>query len=192
MLSPLRSVRREALGLVVLVVLAAPAFSQGSGETAPGAPPERTIYVPYRDLKGVFEQLGAGVFVPYSEWLKMRRQLEQGGPDGQAVKAVITESSYVATVEKDLVRINAKLRINVLGQPWVEVPVKFGDAAGFCCAFYGLDFASLELHRKQQAPSGHEAIDNNRARTADSVLTSDMRTRETHFVTDEVGSAQPR
>ncbi|MFO1094978.1 MAG: hypothetical protein U0992_16975 [Planctomycetaceae bacterium] len=129
MLSPLHFVRREALCLVALVVLAAPAFSQGSGETAPAAPPERTIYVPYRDLKGVFEQLGAGVFVPYSEWLKMRRQLEQGGPDGQAVKAVITESSYVATVEKDLVRITAKLKVNVLGQPWVEVPVKFGDAA---------------------------------------------------------------
>lgn len=128
MLSRLRSVRPQALGLVALLLLSAPAFSQGSGETAPAAP-ERTIYVPYRDLKGVFEQLGAGVFVPYSEWLKMRRQLEQGGPDAQTVKAVITESSYVATVEKDLARITAKLKINVLGQPWVEVPVKFGDAA---------------------------------------------------------------
>lgn len=126
---PFRLVRQPVVCLAAILVLASQGLSQEVGDTAPAAPPERTIYVPYRDLKGVFDKLGAGVFVPYSEWLKLRRQLEQGGPDAAAVDAVITESSYIATIEKDLARITARFKINVLGKPWVEVPVKFGDAA---------------------------------------------------------------
>ncbi|MBL8852147.1 MAG: hypothetical protein JNG89_20915 [Planctomycetaceae bacterium] len=126
----LRSQRRWFVCLTAVLLLAAPGSSQeGTGDTAPDVPPERTIYVPYRDLKGVFEQLGAGVFVPYSEWLKMRQQLEQGGPEGAAVTAVITESAYSAVVEQDLARITARLKVNVLGKPWVELPVRFGEAA---------------------------------------------------------------
>jgi len=128
--SLLRSLRTPAVCLSVIAVLASLGMSQeGAGDAAPDAPPDRTIYVPYRDLKGVFDQLGAGVFVPYSEWLEMRKRIEQGGTDADTVKAVITESSYVAKVEKDLARITARLKINVLGKPWVEVPLRFGDAA---------------------------------------------------------------
>ena len=128
--SPLICLRRPIISLTAWLTLTSAVYPQAdSGETAPDAPPERTIYVPYRDLKGVFDKLGAGVFVPYSEWLEMRRQLEQGAPEADKVRAVITESAYVATVEKDLVRITAQFKINVLGTPWVELPVRFGDAA---------------------------------------------------------------
>ena len=128
--SPFSSLRPPIVWLLAWLTLASAAFPQADNdEPAPDAPPERTIYVPYRDLKGVFDKLGAGVFVPYSEWLEMRRRLEQGAPHADDVPAVITESAYVATIEKDLVRINARFKINVLGTPWVEIPVKFGDAA---------------------------------------------------------------
>ena len=46
-----------------------------------------------------------------------------------AVSAVITRADYSTVVEQDLARIRAELTVNVLGTPWVEVPIRFGDAA---------------------------------------------------------------
>lgn len=91
------------------------------------SPIEKLIYLPYRSLKEVFEQQGSTVFMPYAEYLK-----QFGKPKASekpAVEAVITEAQYVGRVDKSLLRVNAKLTVKVLGQPWVEVPVKFGAAA---------------------------------------------------------------
>lgn len=91
------------------------------------SPIEKLIYLPYRSLKEVFEQQGSTVFMPYAEYLK-----QFGKPKASekpAVEAVITEDQYVGRVDKSLLRVNAKLTVKVLGQPWVEVPVKFGAAA---------------------------------------------------------------
>lgn len=118
--------------LLVVAVLACVSGSRGqdaSGDEAPDAPSPRTVYVPYRELKGVFDNLGAGVIVPYSEWLKLRQQIERAAPPGAAVPAVITQAAYRAKVEKDLVRVTARLKVNVPGEPWVEIPMRFGDAA---------------------------------------------------------------
>jgi hypothetical protein len=120
------------LGLVLSLACAmvGTAFSQQpDGDTAPEAPPERTVYVPYKDLKGVFDQLGAGVLIPYSDWLELWRAHGEGTGEKPAVEAVITQAAYTATIEKDIARIKAVLTINVLGEPWVEVPIRFGEAA---------------------------------------------------------------
>ncbi len=109
-----------------------PLFAQendSTADSAPAAPAERTVYVPYSNLKGAFDQLGAGVLVPYSDWLEMRRALEGGAGERPAVDAVITKAAYRAQIEKDIARITAELTINVLGEPWVEVPIRFGEAA---------------------------------------------------------------
>ena len=100
-------------------------------EAAPDAPDaEQTIYVPYKNLQSVFNDLGASAIVPYSEWLEMW-QAHRGGTrdDGLPVEAVITRADYTATIEKDLARIRAELTVNVLGDPWVEIPIRFGEAA---------------------------------------------------------------
>lgn len=121
---------RPGLALSLALAMAGAAFSQQpEGETAPEAPPERTIYVPYKDLKGVFDQLGAGVLIPYSDWLELRRAHGEGTGEKPAVDAVITQAAYTATIEKDIARIQAVLTVKVLGEPWVEVPIRFGEAA---------------------------------------------------------------
>ena len=92
---------------------------------------ERLIYLPYRNLKSVFENQGASVVLPYLEYLKV---LEAAGglpamSSKPPVAAVITESAYVARVEKDVARIAATLNVQVLDRPWADIPVEFGDAA---------------------------------------------------------------
>ena len=90
---------------------------------------DRVIYLPFRDLWKVFEKQTATVVLPYQEYLDLKKRAEGTAPPEQKVDAVITEAAYVATVEQDLARIAVTLKINVLGKPWVELPLRFGDAA---------------------------------------------------------------
>ena len=92
---------------------------------------ERVIYLPYQNLKDVFERHGATVFMPYLDYLKLweksfgqRRRAVQ-----PPVGAVITKSTYSARVDKDIARITATYMVQVLDKPWAEVPVQFGNAA---------------------------------------------------------------
>ena len=115
-----------ALAAFSLALVCSALIAQEDADTAPAAPEERTIYVPYMELGGVFEKLGAGVIMPYEEWLELWRVEE---PGDRAVDAVITATSYTATVERDLARIRAELTVNVLGDAWAEIPIRFGEAA---------------------------------------------------------------
>ena len=121
--------RAAALALFAFLASTTAGFAQPpEGDEAPEAP--STIYVPYKNLKGVFDKLGASVVMPYDEWLKLWQR--DGGmemPEPQKVDAVITAAAYTATIEKDLARIQARLTVNVLGKPWVEIPIRFGEAA---------------------------------------------------------------
>lgn len=89
---------------------------------------ERLIYLPYKNLKDVFEKHGSTVFMPYAEYVK-RWQEGNKSPEKNIVEAVVTESHYTATVDRSLLRIKASLTVQVLGKPWVEVPIHFGNAA---------------------------------------------------------------
>ena len=135
---------------VSLIILATTIILIGStdrvpAQTKPSTPPkavpkstdtataevwERLIYVPYRNLKQVFEKQGATVFMPYIEYLKLwQRNGGVGASKKLPVSAVITKSAYVARIDKDLARIEATYTVKVIGKPWAEVPVRFGEAA---------------------------------------------------------------
>jgi hypothetical protein len=93
---------------------------------------ERLIYLPYKNLKQVFEKEGAAVFMPYGQFLKMWDKLRPGDlrdPAKPPVNAVITEAVYTGKIAGDIAQIEAALTVQVLGKPWVELPVQFGDAA---------------------------------------------------------------
>jgi hypothetical protein len=89
---------------------------------------ERLIYLPYKNLKDVFEKHGSTVFMPYAEYVKRWEEGNQP-PAKNIVEAVVTESHYTATVDRSLLRIKASLKVQILGKPWVEVPIQFGNAA---------------------------------------------------------------
>ena len=92
---------------------------------------EQWIYVPYRDLKSVFDKHPSAVFLPYMEYLRLWERA--GGAEraakGPPVAGVITQADYVATVDENLARITATLSVQVLGKSWSEIPVRFGQAA---------------------------------------------------------------
>ena len=67
---------------------------------------DRLIYVPFKEFQKVFDNQDASVVLPYAEYLDLMKRalaavpLTTGNQD-----AVITSSSWSATVEKDLARI---------------------------------------------------------------------------------------
>ena len=93
---------------------------------------ERLIYLPYKNLKQVFEKEGAAVFMPYAQFLKMWDKTHLGNARELAkppVNAVITAAAYSGRITGDVAQIEAALTVQVLGRPWVELPIQFGEAA---------------------------------------------------------------
>lgn len=117
------------------------AFGQAGEDSPPvsamtaerkSAPDEQLIYVPYAELREVFEKHGAAVFLPFQEYLSLwEKAWPQRGraPEAPPVGGVISTAQYTAKVEKDLVRVQATYTVQVLKAGWVEIPVAFGEAA---------------------------------------------------------------
>jgi hypothetical protein len=121
----------------VLLCLAWPASAQPpapeEGSSADQTIREQTIYVPYSKLRKVFEQQGRGVYLPYEEFQKLWQQARAAmatPPDEQPpVAALIAEINSTATVEADVVRVRAELKLEVLAKGWHQIPLRLSDAA---------------------------------------------------------------
>jgi len=129
-----------ALALVAGPLAAAPAKKPAGPPAKPPAAKDETkplreqsIYIPYEKLREVFEKEGRGVFLPYEkfqELWKAARSKTAPPPEAKPpVDALVTEVSGVATVSEDVVTIQATVRIEVLKEGWVEVPLRLGDVA---------------------------------------------------------------
>jgi hypothetical protein len=94
---------------------------------------EQTIYVPYDKLRNVFEQHGRGVFLPYEKfqelWQAARKATAEPIEAPPPVKAVIMSAENEAVAAKDVVRVRAKLKIEVLAEGWNEIPLRLADCA---------------------------------------------------------------
>jgi hypothetical protein len=94
---------------------------------------EQDIYIPYEKLRQVFEKQGRGVFLPYEKFQELWQAAQEKNRPAADVKppvgALITEIENVATVEKDVVHVQAKVKIEVLAEGWNEIPLRLSDAA---------------------------------------------------------------
>ena len=108
---------------------AVPAAEDKAADLQATDPLERLIYVPYRNLKSVFEKPGASVIVPYEEFMELLMSQPAGDSPAEQVSAVITDSKYEVRIDGDLARIKAQLNVRVLDKSWGQVPISFGDAA---------------------------------------------------------------
>lgn len=92
---------------------------------------EHIIYLPFENLRDVFEHEDSSIVLPYAQFLKMWGKLAQ--PDKQPIKppvnGVITRADYVGSVRGEQVHLEATLDIEVLSAEWAQLPVQFGDAA---------------------------------------------------------------
>ena len=92
---------------------------------------DRLIYVPFKELQKVFDNQDASVVLPYAEYLDLLKRAINAVPAATGNQdAVITASSWTATVEKDLVRLTVELKLNVIkADGWATLPIAFGAAA---------------------------------------------------------------
>jgi len=94
---------------------------------------EQTIYIPYDKLKRVFEKQGRGVFLPYTEfqklWQAARKAARPTPIVKQPVDALISQIDSAATIADQVVNVVATLKIEILGDDWVVVPLRLRNAA---------------------------------------------------------------
>jgi len=89
------------------------------------------IYVPYKELKGVFEKEGQGVFLPYKEFQKLWRAA-QGKPASVSeapFQYLISTARFQGKVKQELATFNLELTIDILGDGWTEVPISLSEVA---------------------------------------------------------------
>ena len=94
---------------------------------------EQSIYVPYSKIRETFERDGRGVFLPYEKFQELWRaarsatdkQVAAGPPTGAVVTAIESE----ATAQRDVMRVVATLRVELLAPGWHRFPVRLGDAS---------------------------------------------------------------
>ncbi len=113
---------------------------------------EQNIYIPYEKLRQVFEKHGRGVFLPYEKfqelWQAAREQTRPPAEQKPPVGALITEIENEATVSKDVVRVKARLKIEVLAEGWNQIPLRLADA-GITSATLGDQPARIVGNAKQ-------------------------------------------
>ncbi len=112
---------------------------RASGQETPPAdaenakpPAEHVIYVPFKNLRAIFEKQGSSVFLTYQEYLSLwEKAWGKALQDASIppVPGIISSAKYVATVEQDIAKIHATFTVQVLKPGWGEIPVKFGGAA---------------------------------------------------------------
>jgi hypothetical protein len=104
------------------------AASNDNNDTS-NSPPK--VYVPYEELKKVFETEGQGVFLPYKDFQKLW-ETAQGRPAeiSQApFEYLISTARFDGKVDKEIARIKLELTIDVLGKDWVQIPLGLGSVA---------------------------------------------------------------
>ena len=94
---------------------------------------EQTIYIPYEKLREVFERDGRGVFLPYDKFQKLWSQARKNQPKkidlAAPLGALITDIESTATLGKEIVSVDATIKIQLLREGWHRVPIRLTQAA---------------------------------------------------------------
>ena len=118
------------------------AAGDGSRRDKPdGSIREQDIYIPYTKLREVFEKQGRGVFLPYEQfqelWRAAREKTQPAAQPKPPAGGLITDIASEATVEKDVVRVKATLRIELLTEGWHSIPLRLADAGVIAATLAG-------------------------------------------------------
>ncbi len=121
------------LGVAAMSLAAASAQEEPNDQNKEKSIREQDIYIPYEKLRQVFEKHGRGVFLPYEKfqelWQAAQEKTQPAAQPKPPVGALVTEIDNEASVEKDVVRVKAKLKIEVLAEGWNEISLRLADAA---------------------------------------------------------------
>ncbi len=140
--APFNALRLIVLsGVVSCVLISAPCDSMAS--PSPQEPAEvkddeteineQTIYVPYEKLREVFEKDGRGVFIPYDKFQKLWNEARSKQPkpvDTSApLGAVISDIDSIASLGKEIVNVDATVKVELLRKGWHRVPLRLSNSA---------------------------------------------------------------
>ena len=134
----LTSMKLQSIKLLLVFIIStvsAVGFAQetNDGGDTPESINEQTIYVPYEKLREVFERDGRGVFLPYDKFQKLWSQARQNQPKktdlAAPLGALITDIESTATLGKEIVSVDATIKIQLLREGWHRVPIRLAQAA---------------------------------------------------------------
>ncbi len=123
------------MSLVAALLIPGPPPAAAEESPAPAGkklPDENTIYIPYKELKEVFEKEGGGVFLPYSTFIKLwqkNRPPELEGLEQPDLPAAITAARYEGTAKEEAVTFSAEYQGHVFRKGWTAVPFAFRELA---------------------------------------------------------------
>lgn len=129
---------QRGLALVLTLAWLTPILAQNEtsdGEKPEAKPTEReqTIYIPFSKLREVFEKEGRGVFLPYEQfqalWKEVRDHRQTPQPQASPIDAIITSALNEATIQKDVVQVEATLAIELIKKGWIQIPLRLNEAA---------------------------------------------------------------
>ncbi|NQT14817.1 MAG: hypothetical protein HQ582_18835, partial [Planctomycetes bacterium] len=108
-----------------------PPPAEAASSAEPPLRQEHVIYLPFENLRDVFEDEDSSIVLPYAQFLEMWNRLVEPAEQSiePPVNGVITRADYVGSVRGELVHLEATLDVEVLSAQWARLPVQFGDAA---------------------------------------------------------------
>ena len=129
---------RISLAFLLTITRCIPGFSQDQTDSPDEAnastEKERTIYIPFSKLRDVFEKEGRGVFLPYDQFQALWKaaqdnRLQPNPPAKSPVDAIISSVINEATVQRDVVQVEATLSIEMIKKGWIQIPIRLSEAA---------------------------------------------------------------
>ncbi|MCA9402753.1 MAG: hypothetical protein KC897_03145 [Candidatus Omnitrophica bacterium] len=91
------------------------------------------VYVPYEKLDSMFTAGDKGVYIPYSDFLKLWEAATKTEPEDEVppppVEAAIIRAEYTGTVSEELAEFEATLRVSALKEEWAKLILNVNDIA---------------------------------------------------------------
>ena len=100
--------------------------STDSDESDPSAIREKVYYVPFEELRDVFEAADRGIFLPYDEFLALWRKAEGRDPDGTEpppAPTVLRRARYSGEIAHGAARFQAQISVESLTEGWSETRI---------------------------------------------------------------------
>lgn len=94
---------------------------------------EQKIFVPYKNLKEVLDKKEQGVFIPYSDFLKLWEEATKKPPVKEIapppMDAAIIHATYKGEVHDEIVEFHGELKISAIKDKWAKLILKFDNVA---------------------------------------------------------------
>ncbi|MDM8515183.1 hypothetical protein QUF76_03200 [Desulfobacterales bacterium HSG16] len=118
---------------LIFILISQTVFAQSDQMQIPETLTEQKVYIPYDKLETVLDNQEKGVFIPYSDFLKLWEKATRKKPEKKIppppVDAAIIHSQYTGTVEKDVIRFQGQLKISAIKEEWAKLLLDFTDIA---------------------------------------------------------------